>query len=147
MNEVVRLHPAATLSIPHCNTEDAVLGGYHIPAGTTVLTNVWAINRDPAMWGEDASAFNPDRYLNLKAKDNAYGPEFHLLGFGAGRRICPGKAFAIRTLCSTLGSLVHAFNWSALQGAMLPTIEEPNMKLTVRPLHPVALQCKSRPRI
>ena len=147
MKEVLRLHPPATLSVPHCNTEDAMLAGYHIPAGTTVLANLWAINRNPATWGEDAFAFNPDRYLNLSAKENAYGPDFHLLSFGAGRRICPGKAFAMRALCFSLGSLVHAFNWSELQGAMLSDIEEPSMRLTMRPKHPLVLQCKSRLQI
>ena len=141
------MHPPSTLGLPHCNTEDAMLAGYHIPAGTTVLANLWAINRDPKMWGEDASAFNPDRYLNLSAKENAYGHDFHLLSFGAGRRICPGKAFAMGALCFTLGSLVHAFNWSNLQGAMLTDIEEEGMTLIIRPKHPLVLQCKSRLQI
>ena len=145
VKEVLRLHPPATLGVPHCNTEDAMLAGYHVPAGTTVVANIWAINRDPTMWGKDASVFNPNRFLNLDSKHSAYGPDFHLLAFSIGRRICPGRALAMRILRVTLGSLVHAFKWSALPGAMLTDIEESNLNLNVHPKYPLVLQCKTRP--
>ena len=144
VKEVLRLHPPAALGVPHCNTEDAMIAGYHIPAGTTVLANIWAINRDPTTWGKDASAFNPNRFLSLDAKQSAYGPDFHLLAFSTGRRICPGKALAMRTLCVTLGSLVHAFKWSGLQGTMPTDIEEYSSSLTISPKHPLVLQCETR---
>ncbi|KAL2340158.1 hypothetical protein Fmac_008098 [Flemingia macrophylla] len=40
INETFRLHPAAPLSLPHESSEDCTIGGYHIPRGTIVLTNI-----------------------------------------------------------------------------------------------------------
>ena len=76
-------------------TRDTTLGGYHIPAGVTVLLSLWSIHHDPNFW-QDPYAFKPERFLD---------PEGHLvtvdhpnrrqiLPFGAGPRSCPGEAFA-----------------------------------------------------
>ena len=76
-------------------TRDTTLGGYHIPAGVTVLLSLWSIHHDPHFW-QDPYAFKPERFLD---------PEGHLvtvdhpnrsqiLPFGAGPRSCPGEAFA-----------------------------------------------------
>ena len=35
--------------------------GYFIPAGTICIANVWAMNRDPEIWGTDAPEFKPER--------------------------------------------------------------------------------------
>ena len=146
LKEVLRFHPPTPLAIPHCNLEDAVLAGFHIPAGTTVLANIWAINRDPTIWGKDASTFNPDRYLSLDAKWSAYGPNLHHLAFSAGRRICPGRELAMRTLSIALGTLVHECEWLELQSCIL-TDEENLGGLTVASKHPIVLRCRSRTMI
>ena len=39
--------------------EDVSVGGHDVPAGTLVFVNVWAIARDPAMWGRTAGEFRP----------------------------------------------------------------------------------------
>lgn len=84
MKEVLRLHMPTTLGLPHSNMEDATLGGYHIPARTTVFANFWAMNRDPNVWGDDALMFNPQRFLDSDLSVN--GINYQYLPFGAGRR-------------------------------------------------------------
>ena len=41
--EVIRWRPAVPFSIPHATTADDVYNGYHIPANSTVIANIWCI--------------------------------------------------------------------------------------------------------
>ncbi|KAH6770569.1 hypothetical protein C2S52_015372 [Perilla frutescens var. hirtella] len=54
--------------------------GYDVSAGTMVMTNAWAIGRDPASWDEPEK-FDPDRFLDSTL-------DFELIQFGAERRGC-----------------------------------------------------------
>jgi len=85
LKEVLRLHIPTTLGIPHCNIEDSSLGGYNMPAGTTVMANFWALHRDPVTWGDDALEFNPERFLGSDLSVNGTN-NYQYLPFGAGRR-------------------------------------------------------------
>ena len=51
---------------PHRSTQDDVYEGYFIPKGSTIIANVWEINRDPECFGGDVEQFNPGRYLDEK---------------------------------------------------------------------------------
>ena len=93
--DVMRNTRVLPLTGSHKATRDTTLGGYHIPAGVTVLLSLWSIHHDPHFW-QDPYAFKPERFLD---------PEGHLvtidhpnrrqiLPFGAGPRSCPGEAFA-----------------------------------------------------
>ncbi|XP_076918898.1 cytochrome P450 93A3-like [Bidens hawaiensis] len=42
VKESLRLHPTIPL-IPRSSTQDCTVGGYHIPANTTTLVNVWSL--------------------------------------------------------------------------------------------------------
>jgi len=35
-----------------------------IPNGTNVTVSIFGINRDPAIWGEDAAEWKPERWLS-----------------------------------------------------------------------------------
>ena len=39
-------------------------GGYTIPKGTTVMSNLYAVHRDERIWDEP-DAFKPSRYLDI----------------------------------------------------------------------------------
>ena len=66
------------------------LGGYFIPAGTSVHVTANAINHLPGYWGVDADKFDPDRWDDLPEewRPNAYQ------SFLAGPRGCIGRRFA-----------------------------------------------------
>ncbi|KDP38425.1 hypothetical protein JCGZ_04350 [Jatropha curcas] len=47
IKETLRLYPVAPLSGPREAMEDCTIAGYHVPAGTRLILNVWKIQRDP----------------------------------------------------------------------------------------------------
>ena len=84
LKEVLRWNPPSPISIPTRSMQDDVYRGYLIPAGATVIQNVWAIFRDPNIY-PDPETFNPDRFLkDGKINPLVFDPEER--AFGAGRR-------------------------------------------------------------
>jgi len=117
VKETLRLYPPVPLALPHANVEAATVGGFYIPKKTTVLLNLWAIGRDPNVWGADALEFKPERFMEeLGRHDNIMDlvsgqADFRMLPFSAGRRGCPGAAMAIPLIEHALAQLLHSFDW------------------------------------
>jgi len=84
VKELLRWNPPLPIAVPKRVMQDDVYRGYFIPAGATVIQNVWAIFRDPNIY-PDPEAFNPDRFLkDGKINPLVFNPEDRV--FGAGRR-------------------------------------------------------------
>ncbi|KAL3512698.1 hypothetical protein ACH5RR_025415 [Cinchona calisaya] len=113
IKETLRLHPPIPLLVPRKAIKDAKIMDYDISAGTMVITNAFAIGRDPLLW-EDADEFKPERFLN-SCRDFR-GQDFQLIPFGAGRRGCPGISFAMATNEHVLANLVLKFDWNLPDG-------------------------------
>lgn len=111
VKETLRLYPPLPLALPHQSTEAVTVGGYYIPKKTILLVNLWAIGRDPTVWGADASEFKPDRFMGEEYIDLTGQSDFKILPFGSGRRGCPGTALAIPMVELLLSHLVHVFDW------------------------------------
>ncbi|CAN4077901.1 unnamed protein product [Withania somnifera] len=116
MKEVLRIHPALPLLVPHCPSETCTVGGYTVPKGSRVFVNVWAIQRDPSIW-TNPTEFHPERFLDNKWDYSGNG--FNFLPFGSGRRICAGIAMAERMFMYSLASLIHSFDWKLPEGETL----------------------------
>lgn len=126
VKETLRLHPPAPLLVPHLSLADCVVDGYHVPSGTRVIINAWALGRDPGSW-EKPEEFLPERFMDggSAAGDDIKGNHFHLLPFGAGRRICPGLNFGMATVEIMLANLVYCFDWQLPMG-----MEEKDVDMT-----------------
>ncbi|XP_074313402.1 norfluorocurarine oxidase-like [Silene latifolia] len=105
IKEVLRLHPPLPFLLFREPSQDARIKNYDISAGTQVIINAWAIQRHPAYWVEPEE-FRPERFLNYSGNDFEYIP------FGAGKRGCPGIAFASIEAELALANLVGQFNWT-----------------------------------
>ncbi|WRX30807.1 Cytochrome P450 - like 10 [Theobroma cacao] len=94
--------------MPHESMEDCVVSGYHIPAGTRLLINLYKIHRDPHAWS-DPCEFQPERFLTTYKDFDVRGQNFELIPFGSGRRMCPGVSLALQVLELTLANLLQGF--------------------------------------
>jgi cytochrome P450 len=115
VKEVLRLHPALPVMLPHSPTQTSTVGGYIVPKGSRVFVNVWAIHRDPVVWPRPAK-FDPERFLGPNSKCDFSGNDFRYLPFGSGRRICPGVTMAERMVMYALASFIHSFEWRLPEG-------------------------------
>ncbi|XP_050238721.1 cytochrome P450 78A9-like [Mercurialis annua] len=118
VKEVLRLHPPGPLlSWARLAITDTTVDGYHVPAGTTAMVNMWAIARDPELWA-DPLEFIPERFV---AKDgelefSVLGSDLRLAPFGSGRRTCPGKNLGLTTVTFWVATLLHEFKWLPSDG-------------------------------
>ncbi|XP_024373833.1 trans-cinnamate 4-monooxygenase [Physcomitrium patens] len=106
VKEVMRLHMAIPLLVPHMNINQAKLAGYDIPAESKILVNAWWIANNPKYW-DQPEKFMPERFLDGKIE--ASGNDFRFLPFGVGRRACPGIIIAMPLLAIVLGRLIQSF--------------------------------------
>jgi cytochrome P450 len=113
IKETLRMHLVAPLLLPRECRESCKGMGYDVPKGTTVFVNVWAISRDPKYRG-NAATFKPERFeagtIDFKGIDFEYTP------FGAGRRMCPGLAFAQASMELVLAAPCTILTGSGLMG-------------------------------
>jgi cytochrome P450 len=109
--EVLRLYPTAWL-IARCCLEDYVVGGYRIPAGSTVFMSPYVIHRRPRLWPQ-AEHFDPRRFLGESGRripPDAYLP------FGIGPRTCIGSAMTEVIMRVTIATLASRFEFRPVPG-------------------------------
>ncbi|XP_076945642.1 cytochrome P450 736A117-like [Bidens hawaiensis] len=111
--ETLRLHPPIPTILPRVASQDAKVMGFDVRKGTRVIVNAWSIARDPKTWDE-SNEFRPERFLDCTI--DFKGHDFDLIPFGAGRRGCPGIAFAMTTNENLLANLLHKFDWKLPNG-------------------------------
>ena len=107
-NEVIRCYPFVPLA-PRVAEKDTTLLGEHIPQGTIILTPVEAFNRDKSLWGADADAFNPDRWLGDGEGSGGAANNYAMLSFGAGPGACIGQDYARAMMACMLVALFKNF--------------------------------------
>jgi len=104
VKEVLRWNPPGPIGSPRRVMEDDIYEGYMIPAGATIIPNVWALCHDVVEY-PNPDAFIPERYEGLHpARDP------HACVFGFGRRICPGLAFSSATIYIFVAQMLATFN-------------------------------------
>ncbi|KAI5918414.1 cytochrome P450 [Camillea tinctor] len=113
--ESLRWMPGFMLGIPHAVTQDDTYMGYHIPAGSMVIMNIWAVHNDPKRH-PNPRQFEPMRYwgddqTSIDASNNPDATKRDHFVFGAGRRKCQGMHIADRSLFLAISRLLWAFNF------------------------------------
>ncbi|KAE9395133.1 cytochrome P450 [Gymnopus androsaceus JB14] len=125
VRESLRVHPPAPV-LQRVAREDDVLPLQHpftdkdgivhteirIRKGQVVIIPIAEINRDKAIWGQDASDFKPERWENLPDTSSSMpGIWGHQLTFFAGNRACIGYRFSIIEMKALLFTLIKAFEF------------------------------------
>ncbi|MED6167390.1 hypothetical protein PIB30_002361 [Stylosanthes scabra] len=110
VKESLRVSSPSGVIFPRAAMKDCTLSnGYHVPAGTKVMINIWKIMHDEQLW-PDPYSFEPERFLCSSHKDmDVRGQHFELLPFGSGRRSCPGISLALSVMHLILAALLHSF--------------------------------------
>ena len=119
IKETMRIQPAAQF-IPKATSERCVIDGYHIPAETMVLVNVWTIGRDPQVW-DKPDKFIPERFVGSNI--DMGGQNFEFIPFGSGRRICPGIPIALPSVELALANLLYKFDWKMPHGMKIDDLD------------------------
>ncbi|KAN0084502.1 Cytochrome P450 [Tylopilus felleus] len=141
--ETLRYSPVVPLSVPHTAVDDDMYRGFHIPKGSLLITNLWAMAHDESRF-PDPDAFIPERFLN---DDGSLKPnDIENIAYGFGRRICVGRHFADTSVRSLIAKVLAVFK-------ILKPLDEHGREISVEPkftsglgIRPVPFQCRIVPR-
>ncbi|HSV39886.1 MAG TPA: cytochrome P450 [Nocardioidaceae bacterium] len=100
--EVQRSRSVIDLVGRHVHAESLELGEWRIPRGYNVMVAIGLVHENESVF-PNASAFDPDRFLNVSPDYYAWVP------FGGGTRRCIGAAFANMEMNVVLRTLLREF--------------------------------------
>ncbi len=104
IDETLRLFPQNWVGSRDAYGDD-VIGGYHIPAGSTVFLGVYRAHRHLDFWRE-SERFDPDRFL---PENSAGRHPMSYMPFGAGPRKCIGFQFAMMELKLAISRILQRY--------------------------------------
>ncbi|KAJ7185204.1 cytochrome P450 [Mycena filopes] len=145
MQETLRWNPVTPLAIPHSTTEEDVYQDYHIPAGSTVVANVWAIAHDEDVYPEPFK-FKPERFLTKDGKLDSTVRDPRSFVFGFGRRICPGQYMGASFLWIVIASILYSFDITKAVEEDGKVVEPSYAYLSGLLSFPVPFRCSIQPR-
>jgi cytochrome P450 len=131
-------------------TNDSIIAGQFIPAGTRLGIPIKATNWDKRIWGPDAHEFKPERWIGPDGKVTTTGganSNYGFLTFLQGQRACVAKGLATAEMACVLGAWVGHFEFSLVDETMLDetTIEISAGALAGKPLHGMNVRAKPVP--
>lgn len=122
--EAMRLYPPVHITGRH-SVHQMELGGFDIPAQSTVFVSPWVTHRHPDFW-TNPEGFDPDRFLPTEV-DRMH--RFQYFPFGGGPRMCIGAGFARQELVLVLATLVRRHRLDLVSARPV----EPLPLVTLRP--------------
>jgi cytochrome P450 len=133
--EAMRVFPPAWI-IPRQCVEDDVIAGHRIKKGASVLIPIHTLHHDERFWPEP-EVFDPTRFLPENARTHHRSS---YLPFGAGRRVCAGKAFAVIEGTIVTAIMSRRFTYELVPGYPV----QPEATLTLRPRHGLPMVARRR---
>jgi cytochrome P450 len=136
LKEAMRLYPPSSATFSRRAVRDVSIGGVTLARNALVIVPIWSMHRDPR-WFSEPEAFKPERFLPGAADipRNAFMP------FSVGPHFCLGQQFAMVEMAVIAARLVRQFDWSLLEGSMLPA---PVVDLVLKPSTPLNVCFKRR---
>ncbi|PHH87670.1 hypothetical protein CDD83_8550 [Cordyceps sp. RAO-2017] len=120
VRESMRLHPSVTMLLERYvpDTGLTLPDGSFVPPKTAVGINPYVSSRNKSIWGPDADAFCPERWLprhGESTSDESFRARLRLfnasdLTFGGGSRVCIGRHVALVEIYKTVATIVKRYD-------------------------------------
>ncbi|KAF8137304.1 cytochrome P450 [Boletus edulis] len=134
LRETLRYRPVAPLSVRTVTVDADVYGGYYIPKGTLIISNLWSMAHNESKYPRPYE-FQPERFLN---DDGTLKPDdTQNIAFGFGRRMCVGRHFADTSVWHAIATVLAVFTLSKprdARGREVPVAPKFTSGLAIRPL-------------
>jgi cytochrome P450 len=104
LQESMRVYPPVWV-IPRDAIGDDRIGGYRIPAGSTILLSPYLTHRHAEFW-DNPEAFDPERFRPERAKGR---PRHAYFPFGGGPRQCMGADMAMMETLLIMTMIVQRY--------------------------------------
>lgn len=119
IKEAMRIHTILNFPLEKVAPQGGIeVAGTFVPEGTIITPSSFLIHESVAVYGEDATSFNPDRWLDASdAQKQAMERSF--LGFSAGRRACLGRYIALLEMKKTIPTVLLRFRVSLQKDTQL----------------------------
>lgn len=122
-SETIRLYPSVWI-IERRAVADDEIGGYHIPAGSTVMISPYLLHRHPDFW-LNPEDFDPERFTPEQC---VMRPRHAYIPFGAGPHQCIGQNMASLVARLVLGMVYRQFRLRLVPGQTI----KPQPQITLR---------------
>jgi cytochrome P450 len=117
----LRLHPPVPINMRFAERDTTIPRGggadgnapVFVSKGAAVHYSVWAMHRLPSIYGPDAEAFRPSRWL-----DDGLRPGWGYLPFNGGPRVCLGQQSALIDASYVVVRLVQHFGRIEARGGV-----------------------------
>lgn len=136
VNEILRVYPPIW-GYTRDLVDDDEIGGFHIPAGSSIFMSPYVTHRHPEFWS-NPDAFDPENF----GPDAPKRHKFAYFPFGGGMRKCIGFQTALLQMRVLIATVVQHLDLSALPGH--PIVR--GALISLRPLEGVRLIIKAPER-
>ncbi|XP_071983271.1 cytochrome P450 2D15-like [Engystomops pustulosus] len=128
IHEVQRCGDILPEAAHHMTYRDTEIGGYFIPKGTIVVTNLSSVLKDDREWTKPFE-FYPEHFLDT---DGKFMKREAFIPFSAGRRACPGEQLARMEVFLFFTTLLQTFIFKIPDNMPRPE-ESPVLAVTLCP--------------
>jgi cytochrome P450 len=126
--------------VPHRLTSDDAYLGYHMPSGSIVIPNIWAMLHAPESYAEPL-VFKPARFLGAAPERDP-----RELCFGFGRRACPGQKLADASVWLSCALALATLRIMPVKGADGRDVMPEPVMTSGTISHPKPFRCAIAPR-
>lgn len=134
VNEALRVYPPIWGFTRDLENDDEI-GGFHIPAGSSIFVSPYVTHRHPEFWS-NPEAFDPENF-GAEARQRH---KFAYFPFGGGMRKCIGYQMALLIMRVQMAMVAQHFDLSLLPGH--PIVR--GALISLRPLEGIRLVVKPR---
>jgi cytochrome P450 len=111
VQETLRLYPPFWV-MGRQAIQDDTIGGFHIPAKSTVLFNIYGVHHNREYW-DNSSEFQPERFLSHEQNRTAFLP------FSIGPRACLGYNLSMMQIILVMAKVAQFYHLSLLPNLII----------------------------